>query len=59
MAPVPRVLVDQIPDRLPTTRRVVALTFDAGADNAGAPKIVTALTTAGVTATFFMTGRWA
>ena len=54
-----RVLVGQIPDRLPTARRVVALTFDAGADNAGAPKILAALARARVTATFFMTGRWA
>lgn len=54
-----RVLVAQIPDRLPTARRVVALTFDAGADDAGAPKILAALARAGVTATFFMTGRWA
>jgi peptidoglycan/xylan/chitin deacetylase (PgdA/CDA1 family) len=54
-----RVLVGQIPDRIPTERHVVALTFDAGADNAGAQKILAALTRAGVTATFFMTGRWA
>ena len=40
-------------------RNVVALTFDAGADDAGAPKILAALASAGVTATFFMTGRWA
>ncbi len=38
---------------------MVALTFDAGADNAGAPKILTVLAHAGVPATFFMTGRWA
>jgi peptidoglycan/xylan/chitin deacetylase (PgdA/CDA1 family) len=38
---------------------VVALTFDAGADNAGAPKILDELARARVTATFFMTGRWA
>jgi peptidoglycan/xylan/chitin deacetylase (PgdA/CDA1 family) len=38
---------------------VVALTFDAGADDGGAPKIFAALTRAGATATFFMTGRWA
>jgi peptidoglycan/xylan/chitin deacetylase (PgdA/CDA1 family) len=38
---------------------VVALTFDAGADDAGAPKILAALAEAGATATFFMTGRWA
>jgi peptidoglycan/xylan/chitin deacetylase (PgdA/CDA1 family)/N-acetylmuramoyl-L-alanine amidase len=53
------VLAGQIPDVLPTTRHVVALTFDAGADNAGAPKILAALARTGVRATFFMTGRWA
>ncbi len=53
------VLLGQIPDRLRTTRHVVALTFDAGADNAGAPKILAALATHRVAATFFMTGRWA
>jgi peptidoglycan/xylan/chitin deacetylase (PgdA/CDA1 family) len=53
------VLAGKIPDRLPTAARVVALTFDAGADNAGAPKILAALARAHVTATFFMTGRWA
>lgn len=58
-APTHAVLVGQIPDRLPTTRRVVALTFDAGADNVGAHKILPELASAGVTATFFMTGRWA
>jgi peptidoglycan/xylan/chitin deacetylase (PgdA/CDA1 family) len=58
-SPSHRVLIGRIPDRLPTTRHVVALTFDAGADDAGAPKILAALARAGVTATFFMTGRWA
>jgi peptidoglycan/xylan/chitin deacetylase (PgdA/CDA1 family) len=59
--PVPArpALVGKIPDRLPTAARVAALTFDAGADNAGAPKILSALARAHVTATFFMTGRWA
>jgi peptidoglycan/xylan/chitin deacetylase (PgdA/CDA1 family) len=38
---------------------VVALTFDAGADNAGAPRILAALARTRATATFFMTGRWA
>ena len=55
----PRLLAGQIPDRLPTRRRVVALTFDAGGDNAGAPKILAALNHAHAAATFFMTGRWA
>jgi peptidoglycan/xylan/chitin deacetylase (PgdA/CDA1 family) len=54
-----RVLDGRIPDGLPTSQRVVALTFDAGADNAGAPKILAALRRADVDATFFMTGRWA
>jgi peptidoglycan/xylan/chitin deacetylase (PgdA/CDA1 family) len=59
LAAVPRVLRGQIPDRLPTKRHVVALTFDAGANNAGAPKILSVLARTGATATFFMTGRWA
>jgi peptidoglycan/xylan/chitin deacetylase (PgdA/CDA1 family) len=54
-----RVLTGKIPDRLPTRQHVVALTFDAGADNAGARKILAALARTGATATFFMTGRWA
>src|SRR6202012_4689753 len=53
-----RLLAGQIPTRLPTAQRVVALTFDAGADNAGAPKILATLARPGATATFFMTGRW-
>jgi peptidoglycan/xylan/chitin deacetylase (PgdA/CDA1 family) len=57
--PAHRVLVGRIPERIPTNQRVVALTFDAGADDGGAPKIFAALTRAGATATFFMTGRWA
>ena len=59
LAAVPRVLRGQIPDRLPTKRHVVALTFDAGANDAGAPKILSVLARTGATATFFMTGRWA
>lgn len=54
-----RVLVGRIPDHLPTSQHVIALTFDAGADNAGAPSILATLARAGVAATFFMTGRWA
>jgi peptidoglycan/xylan/chitin deacetylase (PgdA/CDA1 family) len=45
--------------RLPTTRRVVALTFDSGGDAAGVPSILATLAARGVPATFFMTGRWA
>lgn len=53
------VLVGQIPDTMPTSQHVIALTFDAGANNAGAPKILSVLARAGVPGTFFMTGRWA
>jgi peptidoglycan/xylan/chitin deacetylase (PgdA/CDA1 family) len=52
-------LVAQIPDYLPTKRHVVALTFDAGGNNRGAPKILPVLDRAHVPGTFFMTGRWA
>jgi peptidoglycan/xylan/chitin deacetylase (PgdA/CDA1 family) len=57
--PAQPVLAGQIPDRLPTRRRVVALTFDAGADAAGARKILAALGRDDAAATFFITGRWA
>jgi peptidoglycan/xylan/chitin deacetylase (PgdA/CDA1 family) len=40
-------------------RRLVAMTFDAGANDAGAPKILPVLKRTGATGTFFMTGRWA
>jgi peptidoglycan/xylan/chitin deacetylase (PgdA/CDA1 family) len=45
--------------RLPTARRVVALTFDSGGDAAGVASIMATLAEHGVPATFFMTGRWA
>ena len=38
---------------------MVALTFDAGANDAGAAKILATLRESGATGTFFMTGRWA
>jgi peptidoglycan/xylan/chitin deacetylase (PgdA/CDA1 family) len=44
--------------KLPTTDKVVALTFDAGGNNAGVGPIMQELTNAGVPATFFLTGRW-
>ncbi|HXM58676.1 MAG TPA: polysaccharide deacetylase family protein [Candidatus Dormibacteraeota bacterium] len=44
--------------RLPTTRPVVALTFDSGGDAAGVAAILGTLGQRGVAATFFMTGRW-
>lgn len=47
-----------IMSRLPTTRRVVALTFDAGAGTQGVDSILTALAREGVVATFFVTGQF-
>jgi gamma-D-glutamyl-L-lysine dipeptidyl-peptidase len=44
--------------KLPTTDKVVALTFDAGGNNAGVAPIMQELMNAGVPATFFLTGRW-
>lgn len=49
----------RIVERLPTRSLVVAFTFDAGGNDAGAAKILAALRTARVPATFFLTGRWA
>jgi peptidoglycan/xylan/chitin deacetylase (PgdA/CDA1 family) len=43
---------------IPTTRRVVALTFDAGANADAVPSILTALRHDGVPATFFLTGNF-
>jgi peptidoglycan/xylan/chitin deacetylase (PgdA/CDA1 family) len=56
---LPRGLIGRIPTTLPTRRRVVALTFDAGADDAGLPKIAATLHRFGVPATFFVTGHFA
>jgi peptidoglycan/xylan/chitin deacetylase (PgdA/CDA1 family) len=46
-------------NRLPTTERYVALTFDAGANAAGLPSILGTLQDRQVAGTFFLTGRWA
>jgi peptidoglycan/xylan/chitin deacetylase (PgdA/CDA1 family) len=43
---------------LPTTERVVALTFDAGANADAVPSILRILADREVPATFFLTGRW-
>lgn len=44
--------------RIPTSAKVVALTFDAGANAAGLPSIESTLRAKGVRATFFLTGNW-
>jgi peptidoglycan/xylan/chitin deacetylase (PgdA/CDA1 family) len=43
---------------IPTTRRVVALTFDAGANADAIPSILATLRRDGVPATFFLTGNF-
>ncbi len=45
-------------DRARTGRAEVALTFDAGSDYRPVPKILDALSGAGLRATFFLTGEW-
>ena len=46
-------------ERLPTGAKVVALTFDGGADAGGAWRIVATLRRTHVPATFFVSGQWA
>jgi peptidoglycan/xylan/chitin deacetylase (PgdA/CDA1 family) len=46
-------------ERLPTSRAVVALTFDAGASDAGVASILGTLARYHVPATFFVTGQFA
>jgi peptidoglycan/xylan/chitin deacetylase (PgdA/CDA1 family) len=58
-APFPESLRGQDLTVIPGAGRVVALTFDAGANAAGLPKILSALSAKGVEATFFLTGNWA
>ncbi|MEO8282109.1 MAG: polysaccharide deacetylase family protein [Pseudarthrobacter sp.] len=58
-APFPQALLGQDVEVLPGAGRVVALTFDAGANSAGLPKILQGLANAGVPASFFLTGSWA
>ncbi len=43
---------------LPTSRKVVALTFDAGANGDAVGSILDTLRETGTPATFFLTGRW-
>jgi peptidoglycan-N-acetylglucosamine deacetylase len=57
-APFPAPLRDQDLTVIPGAGLVVALTFDAGANAAGLPKILSALSAKGVAGTFFLTGNW-
>jgi peptidoglycan/xylan/chitin deacetylase (PgdA/CDA1 family) len=56
--PLPAAVRGHVPTLLPTHRRVVALTFDAGGDDGGLPAILHTLAHAHVPATFFMTGHF-
>lgn len=58
-APFPEALRGQDLTVVPGAGHVVALTFDAGANAAGLPKILSTLAARGVAATFFLTGNWA
>ena len=44
--------------KLPTNEKVVALTFDAGANADAVPSILHTLAGRGIPATFFLTGKW-
>lgn len=57
--PLPPSLVGTQWSRLPTTHKLVALTFDAGNNDAGVSSILTTLEATGTPATFFLNGRWA
>jgi peptidoglycan/xylan/chitin deacetylase (PgdA/CDA1 family) len=46
-------------ERLQTSKKIIALTFDGGDNAGGAQRILATLGRRHVTATFFITGRWA
>jgi peptidoglycan/xylan/chitin deacetylase (PgdA/CDA1 family) len=56
---LPPALSDGVVTRIPTTRKVVALTFDGGAGAQGAASILSTLRAQGVPASFFVTGQFA
>ncbi len=56
--PLPASLVGTEWSRLPTTQKVVALTFDAGNNDGGVASILATLRATGTPATFFLNGRW-
>jgi len=49
-------MAGRVVSRIPTSRRVVALTFDAGANGDGVDSILSTLATEKVAATFYLTG---
>lgn len=56
---IPSRLLGQDIERIPTQRKIVALTFDAGANPDGLPSILATLRREKVPATFFLTGEFA
>ena len=56
---LPASLRGHVVARVPTSRRVVALTFDGGAGSQGAASILATLRAHGVPASFFVTGSFA
>jgi peptidoglycan/xylan/chitin deacetylase (PgdA/CDA1 family) len=58
-AAIPASLLGQDVEVIPTSQKVVALTFDAGANADGLPAILSTLTSQNVKATFFVTGNFA
>ncbi|PVU81449.1 polysaccharide deacetylase (plasmid) [Cellulomonas sp. WB94] len=56
---VPTALLGTDWERLPTTDRVVALTFDSGSSDSAVASILSTLATEHVSATFFVTGDFA
>ena len=57
--PVPPSLAGEAWTHIPTRKKLVALTFDAGGGAKGVTSILRTLEQEGITATFFLTGRWA
>lgn len=55
---LPGWLAGRVVTRLPTTRKVVALTFDGGAGAQGARSVLATLAAQHVPATFFLTGQF-
>lgn len=55
---IPADLLGQDVRVVPTSRKVVALTFDGGSNDAGLARILAVLHAKGVRATFFLTGRF-
>jgi peptidoglycan/xylan/chitin deacetylase (PgdA/CDA1 family) len=58
-AALPPSLLGKDIEAIPTTKKVVALTFDAGGNSAGLASILSTLSAQKVPGTFFLTGAWA